>query len=63
MGGGCTCLLLINWFKAKGEISGGVVEGFSKRAKLTFKKYYDFRTFGALEITLNHTMGYFLSQK
>ena len=44
--------------KAKGELSSGVVEGFSKKAKLTIKKYHDFRTFGALEITLNHAMGY-----
>ncbi len=58
MGGGRTCLLLINWFKAKGELSSGVVEGFSMKAKLTIKKHYGFRTFGGLEITLNHAIGY-----
>ncbi len=58
MGGGRTCLLLINWFKAKGKLFSGVVEDFSKKVKLTIKKYYDFRTFGDLEITLNHAMGY-----
>ena len=27
--------LLMNWFKAKGELSSGVVEGFNNKAKLT----------------------------
>ena len=53
-----SCLLLINWCKAKGELSSGVVKGFSKKAKLTIKKHYEFRTFGGLEITPHHSMGY-----
>jgi len=30
--------LIRNWFKAKGRISAGVVEGFNNKAKLTMRK-------------------------
>jgi len=36
--------LLLNWFRAKGEISAGIVEGFNNKAKLTIRKAYGFRT-------------------
>ena len=49
--------LIMNWFKAKGEFSSGVVEGLNGKAKLTTKKAYGFRTFRALEIALYHTLG------
>jgi len=49
--------LLLNWFRAKKAISGGVVEGFNNRAKLTTRKAYGFRTFRAAEIALYHTLG------
>lgn len=49
--------LLLNWFRAKKAISGGVVEGFNNRAKLTTRKSYGFRTFQAAEIALYHTLG------
>jgi hypothetical protein len=39
--------LLFNWFRAKGAISGGAVEGFNNKAKLTMRKAYGFRTYGA----------------
>src|SRR5687767_2787154 len=29
---------LLNWFRAKGQISAGVVEGFNNKAKLTTRK-------------------------
>ena len=35
--------LIMNWFKAKGELSSGVVEGLNLKAKLTSRKSYGFR--------------------
>ena len=49
--------LLMNWFKAKGEMSSGAVEGFNNKAKLTMRKSYGFRTFKAIEVALYHAMG------
>jgi Transposase and inactivated derivatives len=49
--------LLLNWFRAKKEISGAIVEGFNNRAKLTTRKAYGFRTFEAAEVALYHTLG------
>ena len=49
--------LLLNWFRARGTISSGVMEGFNNRLKLTTRKSYGFRTFRATEIALYHTLG------
>ncbi len=49
--------LLMNWFKAKGQFSSGIVEGFNNKAKLTTRKAYGFRTYYAAEIALYHTLG------
>ena len=49
--------LLLNWFKAKGALSSGSVEGFNNKAKLTIRKAFGFRTFDAIEIALYHTLG------
>jgi len=49
--------LLMNWFKAKGRFSSGIVEGFNNKAKLTTRKAYGFRTYYAAEIALFHTLG------
>jgi len=49
--------LLMNWFKAKGQFSSGIVEGFNNKAKLTTRKAYGFRTFYAAQIALYHTLG------
>ncbi len=40
--------LLLNWFKAKGEIALGVVEGLNGNAKLAIRKARGFRTYEAL---------------
>ena len=50
--------LLLNWFKAQGTISGGAVEGLNNQAKLTMRRAFGFRTFGALEVALYHTLGH-----
>ena len=49
--------LLLNWFRARKMISGGVVEGFNNRLKLIVRKSYGFRTFRAAEVALYHTLG------
>ena len=49
--------LLLNWFRAKGQLSSGVVEGFNTKAKLTTRKAFGFRTYHGLEIALYHTLG------
>ena len=49
--------LILNWFRAKGAISAGTVEGFNNKVKLTTRKSYGFRTYEAIEITLYHNLG------
>jgi len=49
--------LLLNWLRAKKEISSGPTEGLNNRLKLTLRKSYGFRTFRAAEIALYHTLG------
>lgn len=49
--------LILNWFKAKGQISNGVVEGMNNKAKLTIRKSYGFRSPEILEMALLHALG------
>lgn len=49
--------LLLNWFRAGGELSSGVVEGFNNKLKLITRKSYGFRTQKAYETALYHTLG------
>jgi transposase len=49
--------LILNWFRAKGAISAGTVEGFNNKAKLTMRRAYGFRTDRAMEVALYHTLG------
>ncbi len=49
--------LILNWFRAKGMVSAGSVEGLNNKAKLTTRKAYGFRTYEAIEIALYHTLG------
>ena len=49
--------LILNWFRASGEVSAGAVEGLNNKLKLTFRKSYGFRTFPAAETALYHAMG------
>ena len=49
--------LILNWFRAEGVISAGIVEGLNNKAKLTIRKAYGFRTYEAIEIALYHTLG------
>lgn len=49
--------LLLNWFRARGQLSSGVVEGFNTKAKLTSRKSFGFRTYRGAEIALYHALG------
>ena len=49
--------LILNWFRAKGALSSGVVEGFNNKVKLTVRKSYGFRTYEAVETALYHNLG------
>jgi transposase len=49
--------LILNWFRAKGEISAGAVEGLNNKIRVVTRRSYGFRTFEAMEIALYHTLG------
>lgn len=49
--------LILNWFKAKGALSQGVVEGLNNKAKLTMRKSYGFKNPEILEMALLHSLG------
>ena len=49
--------LILNWFKARGEISAGIVEGQNYNVKLMMRRSYGLRTFGVMEILLYHQLG------
>jgi transposase len=49
--------LLLNWFKAKGEISSGAVEGLNNKIRVVTRRAYGFRTYKAMEIALYHNLG------
>ena len=49
--------VLLNYFRAKKAISGGVIEGLNNKVKVTFRKSYGFRTDKARKIALFHVLG------
>ena len=49
--------LLWNWFRAKGEVSSGAVEGLNNKIRVVTRRSYGFRTYNAMEIALYHTLG------
>ena len=49
--------LLMNWFRAKGEISSGAVEGLNNKIRVVTRRSYGFRTYHAMEMALYHTLG------
>jgi len=49
--------LILNWFRAKGEISAGAVEGLNNKIRVVTRRSYGFRTYEAMEIALYHTLG------
>jgi transposase len=49
--------LILNWFRAKGELSSAVVEGLNNKAKVTTKKAYGYKSFKVASVALYHTLG------
>lgn len=49
--------LILNWFRAGGTISAGIVEGYNNKLKLITRKSYGFRTQNAYETALYHNLG------
>ena len=49
--------LILNYFRARKQLSSGVVEGLNNKAKLTMRKSYGFRTFHVTETALYHALG------
>lgn len=49
--------LLLNWFRARGEISSGAVEGLNNNIRVVTSRSYGFRNYEAMEIALYHTLG------
>ncbi len=49
--------LLLNWFRAKGELSSAAVEGLNNKIRVITRRSYGFRTFKAMEMALYHTLG------
>ncbi len=49
--------LLLNWFRANGEIYAGAVEGLNNKIRVITRRSYGFRTFEAMEVALYHTLG------
>jgi len=49
--------LILNWFRAKKEISNGITEGLNNNAKVAFRNARGYRTFNVAEIALYHQMG------
>lgn len=48
--------LVLNWFRAEGKLSSGIVEGFNNKLKLITRKSYGFRTQEAYETALYHNL-------
>jgi len=49
--------LILNWFKARGEISAGIVEGQNYNVKLLMRRSYGIRTYRVMETLLYHQLG------
>ena len=49
--------LLLNWFRAKKEISSGCVEGLNTNVKLALRKARGFKTYHVAETALYHELG------
>jgi transposase len=49
--------LLLNWFRARGRVALGAVEGFNNKAKVTSRRAYGYRSFDVMKIALYHTLG------
>ncbi len=49
--------LILNWFRARGQLSAGAVEGLNGKVRVVTKRAYGFRTYRAVEVALYHSLG------
>lgn len=49
--------LILNWFRARGQVSAGAVEGLNNKVKLVARKSYGFRTSDVATLALLHNLG------
>jgi transposase len=49
--------LLMNWFRAKGELSSGAVEGLNNKIRVVTRRSYGLRTYNVMEMSLYHNLG------
>jgi transposase len=49
--------LILNWFRARGQVSSGAVEGLNNKVKLVTRKSYGFRTAEIAKLALLHNLG------
>jgi transposase len=49
--------LILNWFRAKGELSSGPVEGLNNKIRVVTRRSYGFRTYNAMQTALYHNLG------
>jgi transposase len=49
--------LILNWFRARGQVSAGAVEGLNNKVKLVARKSYGFRTARVAKLALLHNLG------
>jgi transposase len=49
--------LILNWFRARGQVSTGAVEGLNNKLKVVTRRAFGFRTYRATEIALYHALG------
>jgi transposase len=50
--------LILNWFRARGQVSSGAVEGLNNEVKLVTRKSYGFRTSKVAKLALLHNLGH-----
>jgi transposase len=49
--------LILNWFRACGQVSTGAVEGLNNRLKVITRRAFGFRTYAGVETALYHALG------
>jgi transposase len=49
--------LILNWFKARNQISLGATEGMNNKLKVITRRAFGFRTYDAMEVALYHALG------
>lgn len=49
--------LILNWFRARRQLSAAAVEGLNGKARVITKRAYGFRTYRGIEIALYHGLG------